>query len=124
MKLCNGGWKVKILTAVISKPLIWSVISISAISSFTGSISSEDRYNIWLAGADTRHQHWLDQLVAELRGGQVVSSSNECGCGTGVMLVQEELYEYVKRGQLTEGQASNYCPYREMELVVYDNIRS
>ena len=81
----------KTLIAVISKPLIWSFIGISAISAFTGSISSEDRYNIWLAGADTRHQHWLDQLVAELRDGQIVINDSECGCGTGVMLVQEEL---------------------------------
>ena len=114
----------KTLIAVISKPLIWSFICISAISAFGGSISSEDQYNIWLAGADTRHQHWLDQLVAELRVGQVVINDSECGCGTGVMLVHEELYEYVKRGELTEGQASNYCPYRELELVVYENIRS
>jgi hypothetical protein len=115
---------VKILTAVFSKPLIWSVIGILAISAFTSSISSEDRYNIWLAGTDARHQEWLEQMVVELRDGQVIISSNECGCGTGVILVQEELYEYVKRGELTEGQASNYCPYRELELVVYDNIRS
>ena len=108
----------KTLTAVISKPLIWSFIGILAISAFTGSISSEDRYNIWLAGADTRHQHWFDQLVAELRDGQVVLNDSECGCRTGVMLVQEELYEYVKRGQLTEGQASNYCPYRELEIAI------
>ena len=114
----------KILTAVISKPLIWSFIGITAISAFTGSISSEDRYNIWLAGADTRHQQWLEQMVADLRDGQVVTNDSECSCVTGVMLVQEELYEYVKRGELTEGQASNYCPYRELELVVYENIRS
>ena len=114
----------KTLTAVISKSLIWSFIGITAISAFTGSISSEDRYNIWLAGADARHQQQLDQMVADLRDGQVVINDSGCGCRTGVMLVQDELYEYVKRGQLTEGQASNYCPYREMELVVYDNIRS
>ena len=102
----------KILTAVFSKPLSWSFIGITAISAFTGSISSEDRYNIWLAGADTRHLQWLDQMVADLRDGQVVINDSECGCGTGVMLVQEELHEYVKRGELTEGQASNYCPYR------------
>ena len=63
-------------------------------------------------------------MVADLRDGQVISSANECGCGTGVMQVQSELYEYVERGELTEGQASNYCPYREMELVVCENIRS
>ena len=114
----------KILTAVFSKTLSWSFIGITAISAFNGSISSEDRYNIWLAGADARHQQWLEQMVAELRDGQVVSDDSECGCGTGVMLVQEELYEYVKQGELTEGQASNYCPYRELELVVYENIRS
>ena len=114
----------KILTAVFSKPLSWSFIGISAISAFTGSISSEDRYNIWLAGADTRHQQWLEQMVADLRDGQVVTNDSECSCVTGVMLVQEELYEYVKRGELTEGQASNYCPYREMEMVVNENIRS
>ena len=51
-------------------------------------------------------------MVADLRDGQVVINDSECGCGTGVMLVQEELHEYVKRGELTEGQASNYCPYR------------
>ncbi len=114
----------KTLIAVISKPLIWSFIGISAIFTFGGSISSEDRYNIWLAGADHRHQQRLEQMVAELRDGQVVSDDSECGCGTGVMLVQEELYEYVKRGELTDDQVSNYCPYREMELVVYENIRS
>ena len=65
--------------AVISKPLIWSFIGISAITAFTGSISSEDRYNIWLAGADTRPQQWLEQLVADLRDGQVVSDDSECG---------------------------------------------
>ena len=106
----------KILTAVISKPLIWSFVGITAISAFTGSISYEDRYNIWLAGADARHQQWLEQMVAELRDGQVVSDDSECGCGTGVMLVQEELYEYVKRDELTEGQASNYCPVRLIPL--------
>lgn len=114
----------KILNAVFSRPVVWSFICISAISAFTGSISFEDRYNIWLAGADTRHQQRLEQMVADLRDGQVVSSSNECGCGTGVMLVQEELNEYVKRGELTEGQASNYCPHGELELVVYEIIRS
>jgi hypothetical protein len=110
---------VKILTAVFSKPLSWSFIGITAISAFTGSISSEDRYNIWLAGADARHQQWLEQMVADLRDGQVVSDDSECGCGTGVMLFQEELYEYVKRGELTEGQASNYCPFR---LIPEDGI--
>ena len=114
----------KTLIAVISKPLIWSFVGITAISAFTGSISSEDRYNIWLAGADARHQQWLEQMVAELRDGQVVSDDSECGCGTGVMLVQEELHEYVKRGELTEGQASNYCPYSGLEMVVHENIRS
>ena len=109
----------KILTAVFSKPLSWSFIGITAISAFTGSISSEDRYNIWLAGADTRHQQWLEQMVADLRDGQVVSDDSECGCGTGVMLVQEELYEFVKRGKLTEGQVSNYCPFR---LIPEDGI--
>ena len=63
-------------------------------------------------------------MVADLRDGQVVLNDSECGCRTGVMLVHEELYEYVKRGELTEDQASNYCPYRELELVVYENIRS
>ena len=67
----------KILTAVFSKPLIWSFVGITAISTFGGSISSEDRYNIWLAGADARHQQWLEQLLADLRDGQVISSSNE-----------------------------------------------
>ena len=114
----------KTLIAVISKPLIWSVIGVSAISAFGGSISSEDRYNIWFAGADSRHQQWLEQMVAELRDGQVVSDDSECGCGTAVMQVHSELYEYVKRGELTEGQVSNYCPHRELELVVYENIRS
>ena len=72
----------KTLIAVFSKPLIWSFIGISAISAFGGSISSEDRYNIWLAGADARHQQQLDQMVADLRDGQVVLNDSECGCGT------------------------------------------
>ena len=114
----------KILTAVFSKPLIWSFIGIIAISAFGGSISFEDRYNIWLAGADHRQQQRLEQTVADLRVGQVVSDDSEGGWGTGVMLVQEELYEYVKRGELTEGQATNYCPHGELELVVYEIIRS
>ena len=114
----------KILTAVFSKPLFWSFIGILVISAFGGSITSEDRYNIWLVGADNRYQQRLEQMVAELRDGQVVINDSECGCGTGVMLVQEELHEYVKRGELTEGQASNYCPYSGLEMVVHENIRS
>lgn len=116
----------KILTAVISKPLIWSFIGISAISAFGGSISSGDRYDIQLAVADSRHQQWFEQMVDGLRDGQVVSDEDECWCLTGAMLVREELYEYVKRGELTEGQVANYCPYRdrELEMVVYANIGS
>lgn len=114
----------KIPTAVISKPLICSFICIALISALSGSIRFEDRYHIWLAAADSRHQQWLEQMVAELRDNQVVNSSNECGCGTVVMQVHSELYEYVKRGELTEGQASNYCPYRELEMVAYENIRT
>ena len=109
----------KILTAVFSKPLIWLFAGLLVAVSLTGSMSLMDREKIWLAGADARHQQWLEQMVADLRDGQVVSDDSECGCRTGVMLFQEELYEYVKRGELTEGQASNYCPFR---LIPEDGI--
>ena len=74
----------KLLFAIF-RPNVWFFIGIS---SFSGSISFEDQYNIWLAGADSRHQQWLEQMVVELKGGKVVSSDDECFCGTRVILVQ------------------------------------
>ena len=107
IRLDNGGWRLKILTAVISKPLYWSFIGILAICAFTGSIRPEDRHNIWLAGADSNHQQRLEQMVAKLKDGQVVSDHSECWFGIGLMLVQKELNDYVNQGELAKTSRNN-----------------
>jgi len=56
-------------------------------------------------------------MVVKMREGQLVGDHSECWFGTGLMLAQKELNEYVKQGELEEGQASNYCLYRQTEII-------
>ena len=95
----------KILTAVFSKPLIWLFAGLLVAVSLTGSMSLMDREKIWRVGMSVKHQNWWNQTLARLKDGQVVLDQPQCGWS-----LQPSFEKYIQSGELTEEQASNYCP--------------
>ena len=95
----------KILTAVISKPLIWSLAGLLVATALEGSMSLMDREKIWRVGMSVKHQNWWNQTLARLKDGQVVLDQPQCGWS-----LQPSFEKYIQSGELTEEQASNYCP--------------
>jgi hypothetical protein len=124
---------VKILTGANSKPLIWFFSGLLALTTFTFLMPSQggtnQKQNLTELGGLTSHEkgppYWSDVegLVVRLKAGDVVDDINECWCATPVFEVWRQLDQYIARGELTEDQASNYCPYAEMEEEVNEIIR-
>jgi len=103
---------VKILTAVISKPLIWLFAGLLVAVSLTGSMSLMDREKIWRVGMSVKHQNWWNHTLARLKDGQVVLDQLQCGWS-----LQPSFERYIQSDELTEEQASNYCP----PLIIIDS---
>ena len=95
----------KTLIAVISKPLICLFAGLLVAVSLTGSMSLMDREKIWRVGMSVKHQNWWNQTLARLKDGQVVLDQPQCGWS-----LPPSLEEYIQSGELTEEQASSYCP--------------
>ena len=123
----------KILTAANSKPLIWFFTGLLALTASTFLTLSPAAPNqkhglsesAKMTSPEKGPNYWgnVEGLVVRLKAGDVIDDTSECWCATPVFEVWRELDKYIARGELTEGQASNYCPYGKMRVDANETIR-